>query len=240
MAWAHSVNFARASSTGNPITQSVTIGVDDKVLVVLLKTASATNRAGGALTWGAVTLTQANSTQKAVTSPEASAEIWYLLDPTPGTQTLTIPNTNAATIFRTVVVGQQAGLSGTTTFVGANGGNATSTNPTPGAVSLPGGGVECLGYAITAGGWTTWAPGSQVGTAIANTDDGAHGGGEQYIITIASGNHTLSWTFGTSDDWGAVSAYFSFTPTAVVYYNQFNNYMGVDVGDGMSTSEKIR
>lgn len=207
----------RTSSSLSPITPSVTIPDGCTVLVVLMKVRGATNRAGGSLTLsggdpnapGTVTLLQANSTQKAATSPEASAELWYYCpvvsgpksgEFTPGTYTLTIPNTGAAICFYTVEAGVAGGDAGRSEFDGANGGNNTSTNPTPGAVTVtaPGG----IGWAITAGGWTTWAPAAQAGTAIANTDDGADGGGEQYVLNPPLGAHTLSWTFATSDDWG--------------------------------------
>lgn len=224
--------IARTSSAGNPITTSLTVGSTDTVVCILLKGVGATNRAGGAPTWGDYTFTQANSTQKAAASPEASAELWYLLNPLPGTFTLTIPNTGAITCFYTVVSGRAA-AGGRSAFESANGSNNTATNPTPGAVTVTEAGA--IGFAITAGGWTTWAPSAQVGTIIANTDDGAHGGGEQYILNPALGSHTLSWTFGTSDDWGAVSAYFK-----EVAPPNLQNYMGIKVGDGLSVTEKVR
>ena len=224
--------IARTSSAGNPITASLTVSQLDTIVCLLIKGTGATNRAGGSPTWGDSTFTQANSTQKAVTSPEASAELWYLLNPFSATATLTIPNTGAITCKYTVVSGRAA-AGGDSAFDGANGGNNTSTNPTPGAVTVDESGE--IGFAITAGGWLTWAPSAQVGTVIANTDDGADGGGEQYILNPAIGSHTLSWTFGTSDDWGAVSAYFK----EIAPLNQ-NNYFGIDAGDGMSVTEKIR
>lgn len=229
------IAIARTSSAGNPITTaSVDTDAFEKVLVLLIKTTGATNRAGGSPTYGGVALTQASTTQKAVTSPEASAEIWYLLDPAVGPATLSIPNTGAATLYYTVLtIRGSSSTNGKVTLDGASGGNATSTNPTPGAVVLDDYG--CFGVAITAGGWTSWAPSAQVGTIIANTDDGAHGGGEQYIQNVGPGSHTLSWTFGTSDDWGAVSAYFTEVPA-----NTFQNYMAADVTGDMGTGERIK
>lgn len=232
MAHTYALGRARTSSAGNPITFSYTVALGDTVIGILLKGVGATDRAGGSPTWGSYTFAQANSTQKAVTTPEASAEIWYLLNPWPGTFTLTIPNTGAITTLATVVIGRAA-LGGLSAFIGASGGNATSTNPTPGAVTVDEAGA--IGFAITAGGWTTWAPSAQVGTVIANTDDGAHGGGEQYILNPAIGSHALSWTFGTSDDWGAVSAYFREIPPRT-----FNNYLSVRADSGMSVGERIR
>lgn len=231
MAHTYSLGQARASSTGNPIAQSYTVNAGDTVVCLMLKTVGGTDRAGVAPDLGAAgTFVQANIPQKAAASPEAGCELWFLLNPTPGTYTLTIPNTGAATILYTVGVGRAA--SGKSTFVGANGGNGTSTNPTPGPIAVQE--KNCIVFAITAGGWTTWAPSAQVGTAIANTDDGADGGGEQYSLSPAIGAFTLSWTFGTSDDWGAVAAAFGEVVCSL------NNYMGVDVGSGMSCGEKIR
>lgn len=223
---------ARASSAGNPITFSQAVLVGETVLVVMLKVNGATNRAGGALTWGEFTLTQANTTQKAATSPEASTELWYLENPPPGTKTLTIPNTGALTIFYQVALGRAKG-GGRSKFNAANGGNATSTNPTPGAIASCRAGD--IVFATVASGATTWAPSAQAGTVIQNTDDGAHGGGTQYSIRGADGSFTLNWTFGTSDDWGAVSAAFS-----EVEPHALQNYMAVKVGDGMGTGERIR
>jgi len=223
---------ARASSASNPITASVQVLAGETVFVVMLKTVGATDRAGGALTWGEFTFTQANSTQKAAASPEAGTELWYLLNPPAGTKTLTIPNTGAATVFRQLAMGMAAG-GGSTRFNAAAGSNGTSTNPTPGAIA------GCLAgdivFATTAGGWQTWGPSAQAGTIIQNTDDGVDGGGTQYSLRGADGSFTCNWTFGTSDDWGAVAA--SFSENAP---HRFQNYMAVDVGDGMSCGDKIR
>lgn len=232
MSHTYALGRARASSASNPITFSYTVARGDTVLVLLLNVVGAAVRAGGAPTWGSVTLTQANSAQIAAASPEASAEIWYLENPVPGTATLSIPNSGSLTIFHTVALGRAA-LGGSSKFEGANGGNGTSTNPTPGAVTVTAAGG--IGFAVAASGATTWGPSAQVGTAIANTDDGANGGGEQYILNPAIGSHTLGWTFGTSDDWGAVSAYFREIPPC-----GFNNQMVVRVPDGISTTERWR
>lgn len=221
---------ARASSTANPITASVTVNPGETVLVVMLKVNGATVRAGGALTWGPYTLTQANSTQLAATSPEASTELWYLENPPPGTQTLTIPNTGALTVFRQIAMASAA-AGGRSKFNAANGANATSANPAPGVINCDTGDIV---FATVASGATTWAPTAQAGTVIQNTDDGAHGGGTQYSIRTSPGDFNLNWT-QASDDWGAVAAAFSEIPP-----HRVNNYMGVDVGDGMSCTEKIR
>lgn len=209
---------ARSSAATSPITRSITVGSTDLVVVALLKVVGGTNRAGGAPTWNNLTFVQANSTQKAAASPEASAEIWYLINPhlTPATANISIPNTGSLTVFSTVIAFRGSRAQNRAYFVGANGGNATSSNPTPGALILYPGDAA---VAITAGGWTTWNPSAQAGTIIANTDDGADGGGEQYSLRTSAGSFDLNWTFGTSDDWGAVVAAFA---EAV---NKMNNFM---------------
>lgn len=201
MAHTYALGQARTTSTGNPTTVSYTVNRGDTVLGLLIKGVGGTARADGAPTLGPYTFTQANSTQIAATSPEASAEAWWIVNPHPGTYTLTIPNTGAISLRYTVAVGRAAS-GGHSIFAGANGSNGTSTNPTPGALTPNGDGA--IYFAIVASGATTWSPSAQGGTIIANTDDGANGGGEQYLLQGARAAATLNWTFGTSDDWGAV------------------------------------
>jgi hypothetical protein len=189
------------------------VNAADTVLVLMIKTVGGTNRAGGAPTFAGQTMLQADSTQKAAASPECSAELWYLLSPPAGAGTASIPNTGAAQIFYTIATGRSS--TGQSALDGANGSNNTSTNPSPGAVTTTVAGD--IGFAIVASGAQTWAPSAQAGTNIANTDDGAHGGGEQYFLDASTGSRTLGWTFATSDDWGAVAAFFKeVAPTPVI------------------------
>lgn len=225
MAYTYALGLARASSAANPITFSYAVAKGDTVIALLLKGVGATDRAGGAPTWGNYTFAQANSTQKAAASPEASAELWYLVNPFPGTYTLTIPNTGAITCFYTIAVGR-AKPGATSKFDGANGSNGTSTNPTPGAITPTLNGA--ILFAITAVGAQTWAPTAQAGTIIANTDDGVHGGGEQYLLQATAAAVTMNWTFATSDDWGAVAAAFiEVDPTVGPHYARAAGGAGV-------------
>lgn len=228
------VLLARASSAANPITASLTVPSGVTVVVLLLKTVGATYRAGANPTWGQYTF-QIGGFDKAATSPEASAELHYLLNPLPGTATLTIPNTGAATIYREVV-GAKAVGGGTSRLDRSGSNNATSTNPTPGATLISNPGMFVV--AVTAGGWTTWAPTAQAGIAITNADDGADGYGSQYVLNPTVGaSLDLNWTFATSDDWGAVVAAFSDYPAQA-----FENYKSVKCASAgvISLGERIR
>lgn len=231
---------ARAQSLSNPITVSVTVLPGETVLGVLMEVGSTNSRTGGSLTWGHWTLTQANSTQKAAASPEASAELWYLENPSPGTRTLTIPNAGALNVFYVVVRGRSG--TGRSQFDGAAGNNGTSANPAPGAIVTTTDG--CFVLAVVGTGAQTWNPSAQAGTGIGGTgtslgnfDDGAFGGGFQYNLQATRGSLDLNWTFGTSDDWGAVSAAFRETGSL-----NLENYMAAksESAGVISVGERIR
>lgn len=221
----------RTASSTNPVTTSITVDPGATLLVVMLVATGATNRAGGSLTWGTQTLTQAGTTQKAAASPEVSAELWYLLNPGAGTNTLTIPNTGAISI-RYHVARAACIAGGRSSFIGQTGANNTSTNPT---ATVAVGEPNVILFAVVGSGATTWAPSARNGTQISDTDAGADGDGFQYKINAAAGDQQMGWTFGTSDDWGLCAAAFGEVPPV-----NMQNYMFVDVGNGMSTGEKIR
>lgn len=233
MAHTFGKNSTRTSGTANPITTATfTIERGETVLVLLLKVVGATDRTGGAPTFAGLTMTQASTTQKAAASPEASAELWYLLDPPVGSWTASIPNAGSLTIFYTLATGK-AKAGGKSAFDVAAGANGTSTNPAPGSVTTTEDGA--IGFAVVATGAQTWAPSARAGTQIADTDDGAHGGGEQYHLQATRGATNLNWTFGTSDDWGAVAVYFKEIPPV-----SFNNYLAARADSGISVAERIR
>lgn len=235
---AHSIGTipARASSAGDPISVSQAVLLGETVFCLMLKVNGSTNRAGGSPTWGPYTFTDSGlAVQKAATSPETSCELWYLLNPAPGTDTLTIPNTGGLTIFYQIAFGR-AKAGGTSAFDGANGGNATSTNPTPGAIVTTTDGD--IVFSVSASGATNFSPATfPNGTLISANDDGAHGGATGYILQSTLGSVTASFTFGTSDDWGCIAA--AFKEIEPVSFNNYNN--GVTVtGDGMCVGDRIR
>jgi hypothetical protein len=217
----------RTSSTSNPaVSATFSIVTGETVVVLLLKIVGATDRTGGAPAFAGQTMQQAGTTQKAAAAPEAGCELWYLLNPPVGSWTVSIPNAGSLTIFYTLATGK-AKLGGKSAFDVATGTNGTSTNPAPGSVVTSEDGA--IGFAVIASGATTWAPSAQVGTVIANTDDGAHGGGEQYHLQATAGAVNLGWTFNTSDDWGAVCVYFKEVPP-----HALNNYLTVRADSGLS------
>jgi hypothetical protein len=195
----------RSSSAGNPITQNITVQADDSVLILLMKISGGTNRAGGSPTYAGLTMTQANTVQKAAASPENNVEMWYLIEPPAGTLGVVIPNTGALTIARTFEAGvAQEGMSAALDIAG--GANNTGLNPTLGALVTTG--IGDIGFAVIGSGAQTWAPTAPTGTVITDTDDGTEGGSENYTLQAAAGSFTFSWTFGTSEDYAIVGAFF--------------------------------
>jgi hypothetical protein len=217
---AHSLGstiLARSSAATSPITRSATTAAGDTCLVLMLNIVGATNRAGTAPTFNGVAGIQANSTQKAATTPEASAELWYWVGGIPpgttgglfiGTADIVIPNTGSATIFSAAYTGRAA-TGFTSLFNAAAGSNNTAANPTTG--SIAGTIAGDIIFATTAGGWQAFAPSARTGTSLYETDDGANGGGGQYLLQGGSGAQAMTWT-QASDDWGAVGAAFKEVP----------------------------
>jgi hypothetical protein len=237
MAWTIGTISARTSSASNPILVACDVMPGERLLTLLVKTVGGTDRAGGAPTCNQKALTQASTTQKAATSPEAGCELWYLLNPPAGTGFLSIPNTGSATIFYQIVMarpapGRSAG------FASAVGANGTSTNPDAGNPSpVP---ASSFAVSVTAGGWTNFSTATPAGSGlgavlISANDDGAHGGGAYYTLDAAATNPVFEWTFSTSDDWGAVTAVFNEEPAV-----SNSNYLHATADAGLSVTELIR
>jgi len=233
MAHTFGTNTALAASSASPLRTNVTIENGETVAVLALKVVGATDRTGGAPTLNGVPMTQANSTQKAAASPECSAELWYVTNWKPGTYLLELPNNSGASIYRQWLTGKAAPGMGSQ-FDSANGANATGTNPSPGSVTPRTNGA--ILFAIVATGAQTWAPSAQAGTSTNNSDDGAHGTGIQYYLQSTAGAFNLNWTFGTSDDYGAVVA--AFVECPAVSLNNYN--CCVKAGTNISVGERVR
>jgi hypothetical protein len=204
MAHTYGTASARTSSTSTTITTATfTPTAGSRCLVLLLVVAGGTNRAGGSPTYNGVTMTQAGSTQKAASSPEASAEIWYVTGTTAAVAaTASIPNSGAATVhyeLACAVPGSQK----SSAYDNAAGGNGTSTNPTCGAMTVA---ANSITFAILGGGLQAWTQ-TASGTVISSEDLGAYGAASQYTTSGGGGSQTMSWT-GNSDDWGCVSVSF--------------------------------
>lgn len=214
-----------ATAATDPIVSaSYTPTAGSTVVVLMLLVGGATDRAGGAPSYNGVAMTQADVTRKGTTSPEASTELWYIAGvDTPSSGTFSIPNTGLLSIDY-VGASALAGATMTSAFDVAIGSAGVSTNPTTTALTPTVNGA--IIFACCADGAQTWAPSAQTGTNIYTFDSGTFGGSGQYLLQATAGSQAMSWTFGTSEDWGAVGV--AFKEVAVASgANQQGTLMGV-------------
>lgn len=202
---AHTLDTSAAitASTANPVTKAYTCGAGATLLVLTIAVAGAVNRAGGSPTYNGVTLTQADITRKYVTSPEASAELWYLLAPPTGASyTLSIPNTGAYSIWG--VISSYKARSGCVTVLDvAIGNSGLSANPSlaPSAAIAGDVMVEILGDGNAS------VATARTHTILGSQDWGQYVADAQYGLIATSGTVTAGFT-QSSDDWGMVVALF--------------------------------
>lgn len=227
MAHSFGNSSSHGSSASNPVTVSFTPVEGSTVLVLMICVGGGTDRTGGAPTFNGMTMVQAGTNQKAAASPETVVEMWYLLNPPIATKTISIPNSGSLTLFTTIATGKAEAGKGSDLDV-TNGANGTSTNPTASVTTTANGDII---FSIVGTGAQTWAPSARDGTQIFDTDNGAFGDGEQYLLQANAGAQAMGWTFGTSDDWAIVVAAFKETIRV-----NLPNYQTVKVGNGMSAS----
>lgn len=186
-------------STANPVTMSFTCGSGATVLVLCIVYAGSTARGGGSPTYNSVSMTQADQRRYGSASPECTVEIWYLLNPPTGSSyTLNVPNSGALSTH--IWVSSYKAQSGYKSVLDvSNGAGAVGTNPTCSVTTNRDGDVI---VAAVANGAQTWSPSGRSGTKLYDADLGSWGGGAQYFLQSTAGSKAMSWTFGTSEDYG--------------------------------------
>lgn len=196
---------ANTTATTNPLTATFTPASGVTVLVLTILYAGSTARGGGAPTFNGVEMTQAGTQQKGTTSPECSCELWYLLNPPIGSYTVSIPNSGGVALSADISSFKAASGKTSALDIASGKNGATSTNPATDSFSTTVNGDVIV--AVVANGAQTWS-GTASGTLLYNSDNGAWGGGSQYLLQATAGSTAMSWTFGTSEDWGVQAAAF--------------------------------
>jgi hypothetical protein len=202
MAHTFDVKNRTAVGTANPTTVSLTPTSGATVLVVGLIYSGTTDRTGGSPTFNGVAMTKAGATIKGT---ETSVELWYLLNPSIGTFNVSVPNANTRSMEVSAYT-FKAGAGNSTTF-GTTYSNFSTTGTTNPSVSTTATAGQLL-VAVIGNGATTWNPSARTGVQLYDSDDGAWGGGSQYILS-ATANQSVGWTFGTSEDWSELIASFN-------------------------------
>ncbi len=218
-------------STANPVTGSITVNPSDTLLVLMLLNAGA-DRLGGAPNFGGNTMLQADTVRSGLTSPEISAEMWYITasginSPTITGSEVSVPNTGGDRICFDMVTAYSA--PGKTSMLQVATGSAvavSSTNPYCRITTTAG---STIIFEVVADGANSWASTGRTAifTNINDNDIGNYGGGMMYSITNTVGIITGSWIFGTGEDWGVVMAAFG-EKNAVIYLNNANHSLTSD------------
>jgi hypothetical protein len=193
------------AGTSNPQAANYTCGAGATLLVVTL--IYTTGWRVGAPTYNGVELTQADGPRVfGDSAPEVRAEIWYLCGPpTEAAYSLSVPNPNSLSIE--VCISSYIAGSGKQSRLEVSAGTTGSGNNPSVNITTSTNGAAIV--AAVAHGHNTWAPSARAGTQLYDTDNGTWGGGHQYVLQASAGLQAMSWTFGSSDDWGLVAAAFA-------------------------------
>jgi hypothetical protein len=181
----------------NPTTVSLNLPAGTTVLWVSIVAGGTTARAGGAPTFNSVALTAGNAKANAGGTPETCQEDWYMLAPPTGSAyTLSIPN--GGTLAMAITYAYASASAGNTSVYDnkvSTGGS--STNPSTSFTVADG----AIWFGGVGSGAQSWNSTATSGTQINEWDAGSWGRDSQYGVKSGTGSQTVSWTFGTSEDW---------------------------------------
>ena len=209
---------ANTTETTNPMVASFTCASGVTVLCIMLRYVGSADRTGGAPTYNGNAMIQADIVRRGTPSPEASCEIWYLLSPPITTANISVPNAGALAMKMDIASGKaQAGK--LSALDDESGKGTAGANPSVSVVTTVAGDII---FNTVANGAQAWSASAQTGTLIQQGDHGAWGGGSQYFIMTGTGTQAMSWTFATSEDYGAIAvAFMEVDPPAVPSLNSW-------------------
>ena len=193
-----------ASTTASTASWSHTVGTgNNRILIVGVSLADTSTNFVTGITYGGTALTRIGTGSRISGGYYYYTEMWYLLSPAGGTNTITVNVSNTASITAGATSFTGVNLSSPLgTFVSANG---SSRNPSVSATTVAGdmvmdtmttrGGRTCT---VGTGQTVLWNP------AATNSNGYAKGSGSTELAT--GGTATMSWTISKSSNWtiGAV------------------------------------
>lgn len=201
---------------------------------------------GGAIT--SITDSGSNTWSKIVEASGTTFEtaaIWSTTNNAAAITSYVLHGDNSATVQSTLyeVVGTDVGNDVTHTGNGSStsissGSSGTAANANCIAIGVGGHGLIFADATFTSSAFTTAGGTFQARTARSGFIQCTAG----YVILSAGSTtaQTFSATSSANSEWASAIALFLPVGVAVVTPTQFNNYMFLDPGDGMTTSEKIK
>lgn len=201
------------TTTANPATFTINCPAGTTVLWLGIIVSGTTARSGGNPTYNGVSMVAGNAKANAGGTAEENSETWYLLDPPTGSAyTISVPN--AGSLAMTLIAASASAASGYKSYRGTGVSTpGNSTNPSTSVTTTKNGAAI---FAVIGNGATTWSPTGRSGTQLYDWDAGSRGMGAQYFMQASAGSQTISWTFGTSEDWIIQADAFYEYPTQAV------------------------
>lgn len=206
--WTQTNKSIWSESNDDPVTVDFDVNGGDLLVLHLAgkdNTLSGRCREGGLPTYGGIEMVDSGFGSVSPRVDEMCAEMFYLVNPPDGVQTLVIPNTNSVppgqSFYLVPILSAWTGVVDAPNVVDvANFSyNAGSADP---QVDITTTGADRLVVDILADGFSL-APNGNSHTLIYQQDNGAEVCGAQYTLDDLSGGGTFSWTI-PSDDWGMI------------------------------------
>ena len=188
MALTYRTKASTAGSTSQPVTLSFTIQTGDVLLALCIMQGDDVPRTGGSPTRGAQTFVQAGSTQTG--SKEASAAVWYIIDPTVGTADISVPNDTPHVLDLSAVSFYGTGAE----YFGVSESNTTVADPSLTIDSVPEGSALVNAFGS---GYKDLASASD--NVLDTYDYAGYTTQSQYKIAPSTANQTLPWTQPSDD-----------------------------------------
>jgi len=180
--------------SANPSTLAFDCGANATVLIVSVTSNNTAARAGGLPTYGVQEMSDSGQGSVSQGGGETSCELFYLVNPASGSNSISVPNTNADTLS-IVAVSFEGGTSAFDTSVSATG---SGTGPTD---DITTGADGCAIVAVMTSGGRD-APSATAPATMLYTDDwGNQVAGTSYYEQAGQGQQTMAFTTPQSETW---------------------------------------
>ena len=219
MALTYNASFNLLEQTGNPISFNYTTSGDPGVIVMGLH-ATSTIRIGADPTFGGIPFTMAGRNK--FDYGEGSGELWFILEPSAGTYSISMENNQPASTVSVIAVSFNHDVGSYVSFDTSSWINTTQANPTA-TINCSDNGAIVQFCSHEANTTATAFSDERVFSASLSKDSTWM----QFKDTPTEGNNTLSAT-QTSNEYVLITASFRQRPLVLEYGGIMKYYNGVD------------
>lgn len=204
MSWSLDASQQGTYGSGNPFTQSITMGSAPAIVIAVLFINGTTARTGGAPTIGGNTMTDSSHGFVFDSGGECGVEIWYKIEPGAGSQTLSVPNTGGVSMDVSIMSFNSTG--GSASVDQSNSASGTTANPSVTVASVT---ANALVLGGLGSGYRNVPTAGGAYTLVHTYDAGNQTWGSEYDLDAGSGGG-VAVDFGQSaDDWGLIGITFN-------------------------------